>query len=106
MKKNIELAKVLMRDSWFSKDCFNNVMQRVDRWDTPCFEDVQRLLEKRKVIDSECELSLGLECQYNYNCNDCYHNKEYIRTEYHFPDSPSQEECEAQIEILKEFHLI
>ena len=108
MKKNYDkIAEVLMKDEWFTERYFNSRMNLTDLLDLPYFEEIKNTLESRETPASVCELPLDeLDCSCDLDCEHCSHNREYIDIEYHFPDSPSREECQEQINILKSFHII
>lgn len=105
MEKQIEMAKILMRGDWFSETSFNGVMNSVHRWDMPDFKDVANLLESKKVLNDDCTCP-DVECPRGFLCEGCIYHVERYDLEYHFKDSPSREECEEQIQILKYFNVI
>ena len=107
MRKNYDkIAEVLMKDEWFTKKSFNSKMNTIDLLGLPSFEEVRDTLESRDFLAEICSAPLAITYECNLNCALCPYNREYIDTEYHFPDSPSATECQEQIEILKSFHII
>lgn len=103
MKKNVEKAKVLMRGEWFTKSQFNHTMFHASGMDLPLFDEIAHLCEERTVDVDDCALD---ECLNHYNCENCPHLTYYKRTQYKFIDTPTSEECEEQLKILREFNLI
>lgn len=105
--KNIELAKVLMENDWFSKSGYDSMVNRIGRFDLPWFDEIPHgLLEQREDEEIDCGLSDNENCTKNYKCELCEYCVKNKVTRYHFKDSPSEAVCKEQIEILKYFNII